>query len=437
MDKNCVHIDLKGIETSVLGHIMAAQNIIFVLPHSKSIADFFSKSLSSIPGIHSCRVCIGGNISQEDNFNSDVCNGCDIFLKQKEDNVTVSKELICKLGQLPNYYAITLETIDYRFGYFIFHIDQIEIFNLYKPFINNLGNFVALSLENRIHRSELQKAQDILENRVKARNQELLIVNSNLKAEIQERKLAEEEIHKLNLELEQRVVARTTQLEAANKELEAFAYSVSHDLRAPLRHIDGFLELLFEQTAGTLDEKSKLFMKDISDASKRMGNLIDDLLSFSRMGRHEMISQHILLKTLIDGVIQELSPDMLGRNIQWNITDLPEVIGDRSLLHAVMVNLISNAIKFTRHRDLAEIKIGYLKQNLETIIYVSDNGVGFDMKYADKLFGVFQRLHRTEEFEGTGIGLANVRRIIERHGGRTWAEGKINEGATFYFSLLS
>jgi light-regulated signal transduction histidine kinase (bacteriophytochrome) len=254
--------------------------------------------------------------------------------------------------------------------------------------------------------------------------------------DITKRKQAEAEILRLNQDLEQRVLDRTSELETTNKELEAFSYSVSHDLRAPLRHIDGFLDLLRARTESTLDDKSLHYMGTISGAARRMGTLIDDLLAFSRMGRKEMATQSVELGALLQEVIHEFDAETQARDIAWRIGELPVVTGDRAMLRIVLVNLISNSLKFTQKRDKAMIEIGCLpEETTETVFFVRDNGAGFDMQYADKLFGVFQRLHASDEFEGTGIGLANVHRIISRHGGRTWAQGKVDGGATFYFSL--
>ncbi len=250
--------------------------------------------------------------------------------------------------------------------------------------------------------------------------------------DLTERKHSEERVQQLTEELKN----RANQLEISNKELEAFSYSVSHDLRAPLRHVDGFVEMLSKHAAEKLDESGKRYLKIIADSARQMGTLIDDLLIFSRMGRTEMqrikVSMDLLVHEAVDGMQMEIK----DRRITWKIESLPEVEADPSMLRQVWVNLIANAVKYTRPRDPAEIEIGSTAMtNNEWVFFVRDNGVGFDMEYANKLFGVFQRLHRSDEFEGTGIGLANVRRIISRHGGRTWAEGKINSGATFFFSL--
>jgi PAS domain S-box-containing protein len=249
--------------------------------------------------------------------------------------------------------------------------------------------------------------------------------------DISDRKHREEEIRKLNQELEK----RGADLEASNKELEAFAYSVSHDLRAPLRHMVGYTELLQKNISSALDEKSLRYMKTILDSAKRMGALIDDLLAFSRIARAETRERPINLEELVKEVVVDLQKETEGRAIDWNVGALPDTFGDRPMLRLVLVNLIANAIKFTRTRPRAEIEIGSLNRDGAVVVFVRDNGVGFDMKYVHKLFGVFQRLHQTGTFEGTGIGLATVQRIIHRHGGSVWAEGLVDRGATFFFSL--
>jgi PAS domain S-box-containing protein len=250
--------------------------------------------------------------------------------------------------------------------------------------------------------------------------------------DITERKLWEQEITKLNEELGK----RSSQLEASNKELEAFAYSISHDLRAPLRHMAGFTELLKKSAAPVLNEKHQRYVAMILESAKRMGNLIDDLLAFSRIGRSEAQRTIVSMEQLVQEALTEVRQDTNGRKIVWKVGELPALYGDRSMLRLALVNLISNAVKFTRTRPQAEIEIGCQDQKKnQVMVFVRDNGVGFDMKYVNKLFGVFQRLHPPETFEGTGIGLATVQRIVHRHGGRIWAEGMVDRGATFYFTL--
>ena len=249
--------------------------------------------------------------------------------------------------------------------------------------------------------------------------------------DITERKRREEEYQSLNQEL----ATRSAQLEATNKELEAFAYSISHDLRAPLRHMAGYTELLQKKAASVLDEKSSRYITMVLDSAKRMGNLIDDLLAFSRIGRAETQKSLVSLQQLVKEALSDLRQDAEGRDIAWKIGALPDFYGDRSMFRLVIVNLLSNALKFTRPRERAEIEIGCSDMHGDhPTVFVRDNGVGFDIKYANKLFGVFQRLHSADAFEGTGIGLATVQRIIHRHGGKVWAEGAVDKGATFYFS---
>ena len=250
--------------------------------------------------------------------------------------------------------------------------------------------------------------------------------------DITERKRREGEVRKLNLEL----AARAAELDASNKELESFAYSVSHDLRAPLRHMTGYSELLQKQASSVLDDKSRRYLQTITESSKRMGNLIDDLLAFSRIGRAEARMGTVNVDRLVREVVDETASQTGEREIVWKIGPLPVCHGDRSMLKLAVTNLVANAVKFTRLRAHAEIEIGSIDNGDDAVeIYVADNGAGFEMQYAHKLFGVFQRLHRADEFEGTGIGLATVQRIIHRHGGKVRAEGAVDQGARFYFSL--
>jgi signal transduction histidine kinase len=555
------------VDSRILGQLLAAQNLLFLLPDEARIGEFFGRALSGVPGVASCSVCLGTLPADP---GAEVCRTCVATRRADAPSGLWGGGLVpesCLLAAGPEKQAVKVGTGERVFGFFVFQVESQALLEPYLPFLSNLGGFVALSLENRLHRGVIEKARDELEARVDERTRALTTVNAQLAAQVRERRLAEEELsrvnerlvmatragrlgvwdwdrskdeliwddqmyallgttraacpstqgalargihpdddltprqalervppgastyeaevrvvwpdqtthhlrlfgqivrgpggepqrvagvavdvterrlaelegRRLNQELEQRVAERTAQLEGVNRELEAFSYSVSHDLRAPLRHIDGFITLLQKRSAGALDEQSRHYMETIASSARRMGALIDDLLSFSRMGRVEMSRTRVALEAVVREVLAELEPETHGRVIEWVVAPLPEVVGDRAMLRTAVFNLVANALKFTRTRARARIEIGCRagspSEASETVFFVKDNGVGFEMKYAQKLFGVFQRLHSREEFEGTGIGLANVRRVVARHEGRVWAEGVPGEGATFWVAL--
>lgn len=250
--------------------------------------------------------------------------------------------------------------------------------------------------------------------------------------DITERREAEEKIRQLNADLELRVRERTEELIAANREMEGFTYSVAHDLRAPLRHMDAFSKILMEDFSDNLPEEALRYLKAIRDGSRTLSRLVEDLLNLARIGRQELHREPVDMTEMLRTVISDVRADVPERNIEWRIQPLPMLECDPGLMRQVLVNIISNAVKYSRPRALAVIEIGPIQTESEKGFYVKDNGVGFDMKYLDKLFGVFQRLHRVEDFEGTGVGLAIVHRIVRKHGGRIWVEAALGEGATFY-----
>src|SRR5579884_762506 len=256
-----------------------------------------------------------------------------------------------------------------------------------------------------------------------------------LEVEVAERKRAEDEVRRLNTELEKRVQLRTAELVATNQELESFTYSVSHDLRAPLRHVDGYAQMLVQDHGAQMPAEALSLAQKIRQGSQNMGRLVDDLLNLSRVGKQALSVQRVALHTLATEAIVEIKPEIGDRRVEWKIGELPVIEADPGLLRLVFVNLMSNAVKYSRPREVAMVEVGETEVGGEKVIFVRDNGVGFNMKYSGKLFGVFQRLHRAEDFEGTGVGLATVARIIHKHGGRIWGEGEVNKGATFYFTL--
>jgi signal transduction histidine kinase len=283
---------------------------------------------------------------------------------------------------------------------------------------------------------ELTEAFNSMLERVQEQDLGLRQGGDLLRHEVDERARAEEEVRALNAGLEVRVAERTEALAAANKELESFSYSVSHDLRAPLRHVLGYVELLQRELGADLSERSRHYLGTILKASTDMGQLIDDLLAFSRTSRSEMREVVVSLDPIVRAVMETLEAQTRGRQIVWDVEPLPDAVGDPVLLRQVFANLIDNAVKYSRTRNPARIAIGSAPpEDGRAVLFVRDNGAGFDMAYAQKLFGVFQRLHRAEDFEGTGIGLATTQRIVARHGGRIWAESVVDHGATFSFSL--
>lgn len=279
------------------------------------------------------------------------------------------------------------------------------------------------------------RAMHVARQRADANAREAISHQKQLEQEVGERRRAEEEVRRLNSELEQRVAQRTAELVTINQELESFTYSVSHDLRAPLRHIDGYAQILEEEYGPQIPPDAQKFTKKIRKGSQNMGRLVDDLLNLSHVGKAELTLRQVALSPLMDEALAEIKLETANRQIEWKMGQLSSIECDPGLVKLVFINLLANAVKYTRPRERAHIEIGEMKQHGENVIYVRDNGVGFNMKYSSKLFGVFQRLHRAEEFEGTGVGLATVARIVHKHGGRIWAEAEINKGAAFFFTL--
>jgi PAS domain S-box-containing protein len=355
-------------------------------------------------------------------------NDHDFFPRDQADFFTEKDREVLAGGKLVEIPEEFIQTRNH--GSRILHTKKIPLRDSHGTFRYLLG--ISEDITERKQREDaLQEVNRKLQDSQVA----TLNIMEDLKKENEVRKQSDAEIRRLNAMLEQRVVERTAQLEAANKELEAFSYSVSHDLRAPLRHISGYVDLMNNRFRDTLPDKARHYLDMVADSTKQMGTLIDDLLQFSRTGRQEVHQAGMDMNAAVQEVIEKLKTDTVNRKISWTVAELPRVIGDYSLLKQVWMNLLDNAVKYTRNKAEALIEVGFTQEPDHWVFFVCDNGVGFDMQYAGKLFGVFQRLHSQTEFEGTGIGLANVQRIVHKHAGRVWAESQPDKGSTFYFTI--
>ena len=340
-----------------------------------------------------------------------------------------------KTGNIPIIIVSALKDIESKTeGFKAGAVDYIT-----KPFNKEeILNRVKTHIELRQSFLNLEDLNLTLRNEIELRLKHEAVADGSRKAllsVVEDEKLARKDLKTLNEELEQRVIERTNQLQIANNELEAFSYSVSHDLRAPLRAVHSFTKILSEDYGEVLDAEGKRICGIIESSSVHMGQLIDDLLAFSRIGRTEFNRSKINMASLTKSIYSDTTTPAERTRIDFNVSKLPTAYGDITAIKQVITNLLSNALKYSSNAEKSEIIVGFECINNETVYYIKDNGVGFEMKYAPKLFGMFQRLHSAKEFEGNGVGLAIVQRIIHRHGGRVWAEAEVGKGATFYFTL--
>jgi signal transduction histidine kinase len=379
------------VDPRILGQLLAAQSVFSIFSLRQKMGEFVCRAVEGVPGVASCAVCMPG--TERPRLGGEPvpeCADCDV----PEGDIDHDTGHPCRLPSRAGIQIFPLKTQDRHFGFLLLKLEERERYAPYEPFISNLANALAVNIDRQYQKERLEAA---------------------------------------NVELRRYRV----HLEAANKELEAFSYSVSHDLRAPLRAMDGFSTILLEEYAAQLPAEARRYLGLVRSNTQQMGHLIEDLLAFSRLSRLPLNKQTVAPADVVRQALAELHAEQEGRNVEIKIGELPECQADPALLKQAWVNLLSNALKFTRKREVAHIEIGVKQTGSECIYYIKDNGVGFDMQYVNKLFGVFQRLPRSEEYEGTGVGLAIVQRIVHRHGGEVWAEGKVGEGAVFYFTMAS
>jgi hypothetical protein len=393
------------------------------------------KEIKSLPALREVPVVLLTSLSRPQDIVKGLDCGADSFIRKPYDDKYLLSRVEYILTNVELRKTERLQVgVQLHFGgqsHFI-TAERQQILDL---LISTYEGAVQINEELEIKQQELQEAKETLETRVAERTADLALANGQLQTELAERKRAEDQVKQLNEDLEHRVAERTAQLAAANKELEAFSYSVSHDLRAPLRHINGFAHTLMEEHSPQLAPEAQHQLMRIQEGTQKMSRMIEDLLNLARMDRRSMVLEMTSLNSLVDRVVQDLNCETAQRDIEWRIGSLLAIKCDPGLLQQVFANLLSNAVKYTRRRQRAVIEVDRSTVDGQTVFFVRDNGAGFNPKYADKLFGAFQRLHSDQEFEGTGVGLATVQRIIRKHGGRVWAEAETDKGATFYFSV--
>jgi two-component system, sensor histidine kinase and response regulator len=393
------------------------------------------REIKSLPSLHDVPVVLLTSLSRSQDIVKGLECSADSFIRKPYDD----KYLLSRVEYILTNVELR-KTERLQVGVQLHFAGQSHFITAEKQqildlLISTYEGAVQINDELEAKRHELQQAKDVLEVRVAERTEELARINQQLQMELAERKRAEAEIKKLNESLEHRVAERTAQLVAANDELEAFSYSVSHDLRAPLRHINGFTHILIEEHCSQLPPKGREQLNRVREGTEKMSRMIDDLLNLARLDRRKMALQITPLSELLKNVLHDLESETANRQIDWHIGTLASVNCDPGLIQQVFANLVSNAVKYTRRREHACIEVGSRTVDGELVFFVRDNGAGFDQKYSDKLFAPFQRLHGEQDFEGTGVGLATVQRIVRKHGGRIWAEAETDKGATFYFSL--